>query len=627
MKNSFHYLLSLGFLFVTSLLAETALISLKDAEALVKEGKCKEAAIALREVAQKDPENLYALYNYAIAAYANGDFNEASQAFSQVSNCEDKKLRSLALTQMGNAQYRLSQALLKQNKSDGVILAMERSVEYYNAAINEKSLDNTEHNVEVVSQKFETALLKDVELKLKQAEEAPQLLNKSQILGQAVERLDKAATLKPDNQETQTKLKGIKELYSATLANLAREFRKKADEAPPAPKEDKPKKNAVSEAQKDRMLANETYQKALEYDPKNTALKEEHDEYKKQIANAELNDAAATLAQADELKAKTSAGEEAQKQKLLITALGQVEKALGFDEKNERGITMKSEVLEKLEKSYVKQANEDKAKGDEKFAKAPPTSLIDYTQAMKNYQKALDIKPDDAEAKEKLAEVEKSLAKAFVEAAKAEMQKAAEAAKSAPAEAKKSEPSKPGEEASEQAKSDAAGEAKSEESAGGEKAGEKSKQAKKGAKKGATPPPPPGSTAPLQEEIAHMEKAAQDLAQAEALAPGENQAAELQKKVEAELGELRSELDAALAQANAAKGGEAPPGEGSGGEPPPGEGPPGEGKPGGPPDPNKPTKAGGAPATIMLSFDKIRGSTELEGQFVDKTKKEKIRNW
>jgi tetratricopeptide (TPR) repeat protein len=177
---------------------------------------------------------------------------------------------------------------------------------------------------------------------------------------------------------------------------------------------------------------------------------------------------------------------------------------------------------------------------------------------MQNYQKALAINPDNAHAEAALSEVQEKLAANMAEVGKKEM-------------AQVGAPPKKGE-------------------------------------------PKLGEVGQLREDIGHLEKAAQNFGQAEALAPGENNAQALQEQAAEQLNDLRSKLDQAQAKAGE---GQAPPG--AEGEPAPSE-QPGE-------KPGEQKGQGMVAMKPMLSFSEIRGSTELEGQFKDLSNKRKIRDW
>jgi hypothetical protein len=118
----------------------------------------------------------------------------------------------------------------------------------------------------------------------------------------------------------------------------------------------------------------------------------------------------------------------------------------------------------------------------------------------------------------------------------------------------------------------------------------------------------------------------------------------MKQKASDRLSELRSALDESLAKKEAAKGEKGEKGEsgekgekgkgeelGEGGEQAGESGEPGEGESAG----NEPGKEGGeaqvsgkySNANPPLNFGEIRGSSEMEGQFVDKTRKENIRDW
>jgi hypothetical protein len=145
----------------------------------------------------------------------------------------------------------------------------------------------------------------------------------------------------------------------------------------------------------------------------------------------------------------------------------------------------------------------------------------------------------------------------------------------------------------------------------------------------------------MQEQIAHLEKAAQSFAQAEALDPGKNDAAKKENAATEKLEKARNELDKALSKAEKGKSEMADkgkqPGEPAPGEPAPGPPAPGQpGQPGGPPKPGQgPPDPSGSPDFAMgeaqqkqaLSFSKIRMGSEKQGQFVDKSKNQFIRDW
>lgn len=609
--------------------AETQLITVEEARKLVAEGKGQQAASALREVAQKNPDDLYALYNYAIAAYATGHYLEASQAFSEVSGSHNTELRSLALTQMGNAQYRLGEALGKDNKSAGTLVAWERAVDYYKEAIDEKSLKASKHNLEIVSVKYEKLLLVKGDESLKRAQQddlAGGGDSRARLLSAALDHYEKATEINPHNKETKGKLALAEKLYAESLASLARKHREEAYKSGKLAEEKsklaeaEPDKKAKGKLQQEsrhfrklenqqRSAANENYEQALDVATENKELQKEYADYKKEQADFELNDAEAYLAEADAINDKNRIKKLTEEEKLVQKALEKIDQALAFDEGNDRGEKMKEETLKRMENLLMEKGKLASEKGAEVAEKNPENARNAFAEAVSSFQNALDINPENQEAKSELEKAEKGLAEAYADIGEKEM---AEAAKMAAASTPPSQ-SPPS--------------SSSPSAAGMPPPGQSPPP---GSEQAAAGPPKKGpAPSELQKQIGHLEKAAQSFAQAEALAPGENEAAKKEEAATEKLNELRNELDKKLAEAagegEAMAGSPGAPGEpGAPGKP----GPPGEAMPGqGMPVPGAQSTIAMGDAPQILSFSEVRGSSENEGQFIDKSKKEFIRDW
>jgi Ca-activated chloride channel family protein len=538
---------------------EDPLISKTDA--MLREGKAPEAASMLREAMQKRPEDYYLMYNYGIAAYAAKQYQEAADAFSEVCISPDRKLRGQALTQLGNTHYRIGESVSKSWNRTGAVVAWERSVEYYRSANDEKPTKATEKNLKVATDQLEKLLLdigdkSMVEVRKHEANRGIQIAH----LNKAREAYEKVTQLKPENPQAKEKLAEVDKELSEKLAEQARALREKAENFPEG-------KNQASEREKLNVQASQAYQQARDLAPENKPLAEEHDAFKKEVADKMTDTAEQTAARAMEAKPEIPRHGDLRKlQEGLQKALDQTNKALGFDERNERAQSLQSEVLKNLEDTHMQLAEMAMVVAEQYDAnKRAEAAAENFNGAMQNFQKALAINPENAEAEQRSAEAQEKLARNMAEIGKKEL-------------AQVGAPPPP-------------------------------------AKKGQTPPPSDPVTQ-MREDIGHLEKAAQNFAQAEALAPGENQAQELHEQATEQLSQLRSELD----KAQAAAGEPNPPGEQAGeqqGEQPsdqPGE--PGE-------QPGPPMMA----LKAMGSFSEVRGSKELEGQYKDLRDKRKIRDW
>lgn len=560
---------------VGGLRAETPSIAIQEAGRLMSAGRSAEAAEVLRAVAQKHPGDMLVLYNYAVAAYISGRYVEASQAFAEVAGSSDEKLSSLALTQLGNAQFRLGQNLRETHNVEGALVAWERAVDYYRNAIDEKSLRDTRHNLEVTSSRLETLLLEVAERRIKESAETDKPATREALLAYAMEKLGKAAELSPRNASIAGRLEEVRRLYARTVTELARDHRRQSEaarveaKAAAAEGRDKDGRIAARKAQSERVAAMENYEKALDALP-DAALAAEYAAYKKELADAVLDEAAETLSTLNDVQGANRLEELNAAQKVLNQALARIDTALGLDEHNERGRQMQSESLSKLEAVHLAEADFQKTKADQVALKSQAGALGLYAAALENYQTVLRINPDNAQAQAGRIEAEKGLAASYAAAGKAEMEKAEAMAS------------------------------------------------------GDAPAPQPADAGRLQQQIGHLEKASQSFAQAEFLAAGATDAASLAAWADEQLQALRNQLDGALAQGATPGGAEPPPAA------QPGESP---GEDAGPADAAAPAAASASPAAAaggdvpVLGFSQARVSSELEGQFRDKSKREKIRDW
>ncbi len=522
-------------------------------EVMMKEGRAGEAAAMLLEATKSRPEDAYLMYNYGIAAYAAKQYQEASDAFSEVCLSPDKKLRSQALTQLGNTHYRIGQAVTKSGNRGGAAVAWERSVEYYRSANEEKPTKASKENLKIAEDQLEKLLLEMGDKSVLESRKTENLQAQINHLTKAHEAYDKVSTLKPENTEARSKKEETARELSGKLADQARALREKSAKVPEG-------KNQTAEQDKLNVQASQAYQQARDLAPRDKPLEEEHEAFKDQVADKMTDNAQALLGKAMEPTPEAPRFNDLKKkQDGLQKALEQTTKALAFDETNQRAADVQSQVLKNLEETHVALADMSKAAGEQNEArKNAEAASENFNGALQNYQKALAINPENAHAEAALSEVQEKLAANMTEVGKKEM-------------AQVGAPPKKGEK-------------------------------------------PLSEVGQLREDIGHLEKAAQNFSQAEALDPGKNDAQALQEQAAAQLNELRGRLDQAQAKAGE---GETPPG--AEGEPTPSD------QPG-----QKEGKEKGQAMTAMkpmLSFSEIRGGTEREGQFKDLSNKRRIRDW
>jgi|GEM_PF-551706 len=564
--------------------AAEKLLTMEEAQALVQSGKAEEAAGRLRSAAQKKPTDLYLMYNYGIASYAAENYGDAINAFIEASLSDEKDLRARALMQLGNAQYRLGETLHKAGKTQGTLLAWERAIEYYQSAVAEKSTRTSKRNLFIVREKLEGMLMTIGENN--RAEAIGKIGTDGSIppLTKAFESFGKVVELNPENRIASERLEETRKQLSAQMRNRAQSLFQRGQEAVESEEKRKeaerknPKVKAESllntQRQQQRTLytkADETYRKAREIDPANADLAREHEEFRRVaadhlagIAAGKLEEALNTIRPED----TNTYGKHRLKQERLKATLAEIEKAFSFDETNARAKGLEAEALKSLEESYITNADASKALADKHPDTFHDTAVSQYRDALDNYQRALALNPENRHAREASAEVTDSLARRLADVGNRELESV-------------------------------------------QSSREKESAAKSG-EGGEPPDADSGSAQELLRNIAHLEKAAQSFAQAEALAPGKNHAAAMEGEANNQLDALRGELDQIQNQPGASPGGD---GKSADGKDQPAE------------TAKSDTANPGDSAKPPLGLSEIRGGTEKQGQFRDLRQKARIRDW
>ncbi len=294
--------------------------------------------------------------------------------------------------------------------------------------------------------------------------------------------------------------------------------------------------------------------KAIEIDPENPELAKKMEALRAATASDYANTAEQQLAKAQKIsKTPDNVGFRDQ-QKFLNEAITNSNIALEFEAENAKATSVKNEALKVMEESLMANAARMEEAGDIAAAlkKRPDSAAARYTTSLQNYQDALALNDTNDQARSQIPKIQDKLAEQLTLQAQEDMGRAEVAA---------------------------------------------------------TAPPGKQGNSKLLEGIGHLEKATQILGQAEAMAPGKNNAAELKGQAQQRLSELRNRLDQSLIAA-AESAGEQEPGEPAAA---PAEIPGAEGAPTG----------GKAP----LNFSEIRGSTETKGDFSDKSRDGPVRDW
>lgn len=185
---------------------------------LITEKRAPEAVALMREEVRRQPANLELRYNFGLVLYQAEQYEEAASVFQDVKLAsEDDALRAKVLFQLGNAQFRLGRKLGTQ---PAAVLSLERAMAFYDELIALRSTSDVTRNREVTEQGLKD-VLKEIAASRLRAVDAQIKKNElgavSRTLAEAVDALEKLTTLDPKDQQVAAELVQVKQRLADSL--------------------------------------------------------------------------------------------------------------------------------------------------------------------------------------------------------------------------------------------------------------------------------------------------------------------------------------------------------------------------------------------------------------------------
>ena len=390
-------------LFALTLQASPPGTPLQEVEKLLDSGKPDMAVELMRKEADLDVKNLYLLYNYGLTLYRAGRYDESIAAFQHIESTEDKELQSKATLQLGNAQYRLAQKLLKMKPAQtaGAILSLERALGYYQNANETLPSKESEHNKKVTTVQVVEVLVKVASSAANNAQiqsAKSNLALAEHWLREALQGYQRAKELDPLSLLIPPLLDDVTKRLVKNLEQQAVELGKVADAAVA----DKAINDSGKLGRRQRSIAK--FDEALQLDPNSSGLTAEREEQVKKLSTL-LTDQAEALALP--ILPKPAVELSADEQGILERARTKLNAALALEPANTRAADLRRVIFDKLEASYV-------AEGEVALnAAEAPSEVKDKLELVKTasdqFQKALNINPQNQRAKADLENAQAQL--------------------------------------------------------------------------------------------------------------------------------------------------------------------------------------------------------------------------
>jgi DNA repair exonuclease SbcCD ATPase subunit len=348
-----------------------AAVDFESVERLVAEGKSADAIPILEKELTRHPRDAKLLYNYGVACYASGKFDDALLAFDKVEASRNSTLVEKARAQKGNAEFRLG-LNAKTDNLDETIERWKTSLDHYKGALKTAPRDvMAKNNHDKVQKLLMEILLKQAQQKLDQGLKDNWADRKIEELREAMEKFQEAVQVDPASQPAKEGEKTAREELAKTLA---KEGEKKA-----TPKADQSLDYQISQVEK----GVEMLEDAHDLLPEDKPIEEALETAKENLAKVLTEKAKQDIQQARETQWPKGKFDK------LESAVEKAERAQELDAKNEEAKQVAEEAKEELAKLHEEQ-------GDQLAELADRSSLPQQTQrleaALDHYNEALDIK-------------------------------------------------------------------------------------------------------------------------------------------------------------------------------------------------------------------------------------------
>ncbi|MBI5384261.1 MAG: tetratricopeptide repeat protein [Verrucomicrobia bacterium] len=365
---------SLG-LFVCLAATAFAAVDVEPFEQLIQQGKPEEAMTLLAKELERRPEHPRLLYNYGVAAYAAGKYDEALLAFDKVDSSRNGALVEKARKQKGNAEFHLG-LQAKASNLDETIERWKTSLGHYKMALKNSPNDAmAKGNHEVVTKLLMDLLLKNADQHLEKAHQKwMQGEQKIEELRSAMEKFQEAKRVDETSEPAQ---QGERQAREELAQELAKQGERKAQ------KPGQVTEWAVREMQKGVNQLEDANRLVPEHKPIEQKLDQ---------ARQNLADALTQLAQQQLDQGKTAKWERERFDKL-EKAIDNAEGALEQKPEHQEAARVLEQAKDELAKAHEQ-------KGDQEMRDAERAPLQraanQLENALEDYRQAEQLKPQDA---------------------------------------------------------------------------------------------------------------------------------------------------------------------------------------------------------------------------------------
>ncbi|WP_309384428.1 VWA domain-containing protein [Cerasicoccus frondis] len=372
---------------------------------LIKQGRVEQALAELEAMLDEYPENPYLLYNIGVTAALAKEYELSVATFEALISLPDDIMRPQALYQLGNVRSRLGEELLKQGDQLKAISQFEMALSCYEApGAAGKGLGR---NGYIIAEAYLETVEDFASDSLEKADSADstkqqiRILQKAlSVMGAAMSRADKRESTKALNEKIRYDLTGVQiaageEKLSEALGYAQKDFKKAYAYA----------MDAVSLASEAVSLSPQDA-RAQEFAAKarSTASRLITEQMKEVLPETQLNDKVyERISELNRIK-------------------DNLEEALSLSPENQEAASLLRETMQSIAQAAI-EIGDKNAESASKVKKVEKQVAL-LSNAMDQYEKALDADPGNSDAQSRIDETAPKLAETLPKMAQSEIDKA-----------------------------------------------------------------------------------------------------------------------------------------------------------------------------------------------------------
>jgi tetratricopeptide (TPR) repeat protein len=387
----------------------------------MEEGTPERAVEVLEEIVARKPEDPWALYNLAVAAYAAKDYRKADDLWQRLATMElPEKLRDQVWFQIGNASFRLAEPGIA-TEPDRSLAYLEQSREAYRVAIAQnanhpgaaRNLHFVEQRLESLNAELTARLIAEAQ---QQAEPEPAI----EKLQSAKRYLQAATALNPEDPKYRVVEGQIKQLLAVNHTKVALRSERKADQHL-ADRPDDSQKRASARGEFERGLRE--LQQALGEQPEYQPAKEGQGRLTGKLADLLAGNGRRSQKEGQQLAADKKIGEALERYE---GALKSFEEALGVQQNHQDAQAGREEVKQAMEQLHLTQGDRHMALGEKQGKDDPGPASENLLKAMDHFQQAQGLHPGNEATQQRIDRVNGLLPDVLVAFAKQDQERASE---------------------------------------------------------------------------------------------------------------------------------------------------------------------------------------------------------